>query len=164
MQLPHVGDAGMGVHRASDAHTSVAKLRALAARLRRVRVACGDFERVLGPSVTIKHGTTAVFLDPPYDLTKRASVYAVETDAAHRAREWAIANGDNPLLRIAYCGYGVEMPDTWTCIQWKAVGGYGSQGEGRGRENASKEEIWFSPFCMNETPLERWMHEQEASA
>jgi len=27
-------------------------------------------------------------------------------------------------------------------------GGYGSQGEGRGRENSHKEKIWFSPACI----------------
>ena len=120
-------------------------------RLRRTRVVCGDFARVLGPSVTWRHGTTAVFLDPPYDLTQRASVYAVETDAAHRARAWAIEHGDNPLLRIALCGYDGEhaMPDGWKPLRWKAAGGYGSQADGRGRENAARECVWFSPHCLD---------------
>ena len=133
-----------------------AYLGALAARLRRTRVTCGDFARVLGPSVTFRHGLTAVFLDPPYDLTERAAVYAVETDAAHRARAWAIANGDNPLLRIALCGYdSIEMPDGWQLLRWKAAGGYGSQGDGRGRENAGREVVWFSPACLNPAELAR---------
>ncbi len=183
IQLPHVGDAGMGVHRAANAHAKsfgqlpaissqdgggertqgifresniTAYFHALAARLRRTRITCGDFARVLGPSVTFRHGLTAVFLDPPYDLTERAAVYAVETDAAHRAREWAIANGDNPLLRIALCGYdSIEMPDGWQLLRWKAAGGYGSQGDGRGRENAGREVVWFSPACLNPAELAR---------
>ena len=44
----------------------VAYMRELAERLRKVRVCCGDWSRVCGPSVTIKHGITGVFLDPPY--------------------------------------------------------------------------------------------------
>jgi hypothetical protein len=65
-------------------------------------------------------------------------------------REWAIENGDNPSLRIALCGYEGEhqMPDSWDCVAWKARGGYGSQGDGRGRENAARERIWFSPYCL----------------
>jgi hypothetical protein len=66
-------------------------------------------------------------------------------------RQWAIENGDNPLLRIAYCGYDNEcvMPDNWTVYRWKAPGGYGSQGEGQGRENAGRECVWFSPHCID---------------
>jgi DNA adenine methylase len=41
-------------------------------------------------------------------------------------REWAIANGGNPKLRIALCGYEGEhdMPKSWECVEWKAAGGY----------------------------------------
>ncbi len=48
------------------------------------------------------------------------------------------------------CGYDGEhaMPDGWTGFPWKARGGYGSQGNKRGRENAHKEMIWFSPHCL----------------
>lgn len=164
-QLPHVGGTGMGLHRASEAHTLRDYLRSLAARLRRTRVVCGDFARVLGPSVTWRRGTTAVFLDPPYDVAQRAMVYAVETDAAPRARAWAIANGDNPLLRIALCGYDGEhiMPDGWKPIRWKAAGGYGSQGTGRGRENAARECVWFSPHCLDFDALPMFAAIQEST-
>ena len=150
-KLPHVGNTGKGLHRASESHALRDYLRALADRLRRTRVVCGDFARVLSPSVTWRHGQTAVFLDPPYDRAQRASVYAVETDAAPRARAWAIEHGDNPLLRIALCGYDGEhaMPDGWKPLRWKAAGGYGSQGAGRGRENAAREVVWFSPHCLD---------------
>jgi len=30
----------------------------------------------------------------------------------------------------------------------KAVGGYGNQAEGRGKENAGRERVWFSPYCL----------------
>jgi hypothetical protein len=129
-------------------------MRELAERLRRVRVCCGDWSRVCGPSPTVKLGITGVFLDPPYgDAAERAeALYSVDDLAvAAAAREWAIANGNNPYLRIALCGYEGEhsMPSSWECVAWKAHGGYGSQGDdgGRGRGNAKKERIWFSPHC-----------------
>jgi hypothetical protein len=119
----------------------------LAERLRGVRVACGDWTRVLGESVTTKHGITAVFLDPPYGDDEHSVTYSAQTaGVAASVREWAQANGDNPQLRIALCGYAGEheMPG-WTEVAWKARGGYGSQSDGRGRDNAARERIWFSP-------------------
>ena len=143
-QLPHLGDAGRGV---AD------YFAALAARLRRVRVACGDWSRVLGESVTVKHGMTAVLLDPPYSDDEHDVKYAAHSSVAGDVRAWALANGDNPLLRIALCGYAGEheMPG-WTEVPWKARGGYGSQADGRGRANAARERIWFSPHCLPVMP------------
>jgi DNA adenine methylase len=142
-QLPHLGSAGRGEHIA-------AYFAALSERLRDVRVACGDWQRVLGDSVTVKHGVTGVFLDPPYSEDEHDVKYSAHSNVAHDVREWAISNGDNPDLRIALCGYEGEhqMPDSWECIHWKARGGYGSQGDGRGRANSSRERIWFSPACI----------------
>ena len=56
-KLPHLGNAGRGIE---------PYFAAISERLRGVRVACGDWKRVLGDSVTVKHGVTGVFLDPPY--------------------------------------------------------------------------------------------------
>jgi len=103
------------------------------------------------PAVTWRHGITGILLDPPYDSGEHAIRYAGGTGSISReVREWAIANGDNPLLRIALCGYEGEhdMPESWECVRWKAQGGYGSQGKGRGRANAARERIWFSPHCL----------------
>jgi hypothetical protein len=127
---------------------------ALAARLRRVRVCCGNWDRILGPSPTVKIGLTGVFLDPPYsgDAERDPEIYAQEDlEVAHAVREWAIQHGNDPLLRIALCGYEGEhaMPDGWECVAWKPVGGYGNQQQnGRGRSNAGRERIWFSPGCL----------------
>jgi hypothetical protein len=129
----------------------------LADRLRNVRIVCGEWDRILGPTPTWKTGLTGVFLDPPYSLDEReGGIYHEDTDAglADRVREWALANGDNPLLRIALCGYdgehGAEMPETWTAVRWKAHGGYGSQGgAGRAQSNSAREVIWFSPACLS---------------
>lgn len=173
-QRPHLGSGGQG----NGVHGSVSRqmpatniggvaangngnrrlhltayMRQLAARLERVRVCCGDWSRITGPSVTTGHGLTAVFLDPPYaQAERRAQLYSHDNDVAVEVREWAIANGDNPQFRIALCGYDTEhgdsMPDNWQAYAWKAPGGYGSQGNGRGRDNAGRETIWFSPHCL----------------
>jgi DNA adenine methylase len=146
-KMPHLGDAGRGGPMAD-----------LAERMRHVRVACGDWGRVLGDSVTSRHGTTAVFLDPPYsDEAGHQISYRTTSGTgtvAHDVREWALANGDNPLLRIALCGYTGEGHDVltdhgWTAHGWKAKGGYGSQGDGAGRANAARETVWFSPHCLD---------------
>ncbi len=162
-QLPHMGNAGRGIHRPSQKLPHMGNagrgndlheyLYALSDRLRRVRVACGDWQRVLGDSATHRHGVTAVFLDPPYSHDERQDdLYANDNDVAADVRDWALANGDNPKLRIALCGYlgEHEMPG-WTLLQWKNRGGYGSQGNGTGRDNAARECIWFSSHCLGST-------------
>lgn len=101
--------------------------------------------------VTVHHGLTGVFLDPPYSHAERdVGLYRTDNNVAKAVREWAIANGDNPLLRIALCGYEGEheMPSTWAVYAWTAQGGYGCQGEGRGKANRHRERIWFSPHCL----------------
>lgn len=148
---PHLGGAGKGVTR------NVAILNwmnALSERMERVRVCNGDWSRVTGDSVTVKNGITAVFLDPPYADTanRNEDIYSVDSlTVAHDVREWAIANGDNPKLRIALCGYDGEhvMPDAWECVPWKAKGGYGRKGSVSNEINRHRERIWFSPHCLN---------------
>lgn len=152
---PDLGAHGMHAQRASNLEEY---LHELSARLRRVRICCGDWSRVCGPSPTWKQGMTGVFLDPPYDHTVRSStIYAQEMPTSDAVREWAIANGDNPLMRIALCGYDTEhaMPDTWEVYAWKAQGGYGMQAkEGRGRANREREVVWFSPHCLKPNRLQ----------
>ena len=152
-QLPHLGDAGKG-----DAGTReglLAYMRELADRLRRVRVCCGDWSRICGPSPTVKLGITGVFLDPPYadEADRTDGLYATDDlNVAHDVRAWALEWGDDPRMRIALCGYEGEhdMPGSWEGVAWKARGGYGSQGRGRGRNNSGKERIWFSPNCIRQ--------------
>lgn len=140
---------------------------ALADRLRHVRVCCGDWQRVVGASPTFKIGLTAVFLDPPYDMrvvsqsgtgrdgaAPSDALYSHHSnDVSAEVREWAIANGDNRLLRIALCGYDGEhaMPESWECVAWKAAGGYGSQASGRGRDRLPVIRSRL-PLSMRHTP------------
>jgi hypothetical protein len=153
-QVPDLGGdsgaAGRGLH-ASAGPAIQDWMYALADRLRRVRVCCGDWKRILGRSPTECIGLTGVFLDPPYSAA-RDTVYASDDKlVAHKVREWAIEHGDNPMLRIALCGYEGEhaMPENWSVLAWKTNGGHGNASkDGRGRANAALERIWFSPHCL----------------
>lgn len=123
----------------------------LAARLRHVRVACGDWSRVVTPAVTYGKGRTAVLLDPPYFDDLSVGLYThSDKNVSADVRRWAIENGDNPELLIALCGYEGEhaMPDTWETVAWKAAGGYGGQRQDGSNQNAERERIWFSPACL----------------
>jgi hypothetical protein len=75
-----------------------------------------------------------------------------KTDIASDVREWAIANGGNPKLRIVICGYEGqhEMPPSWPKIEWKTAGGYAStaKGDTEGKANRHRERLWFSPNCI----------------
>jgi hypothetical protein len=154
-QLPHLGGTGMDHGRgvdaaqASDTATGVnirAWMRALSDRMRRVRVANGDFERVLTPAVTTGHGLTGVFLDPPYAEGADDLYGHHDKTVSARARLWALERGRDPLIRIAFCGYeGEHGPDPfpgWRCVRWKASGGYGNNG------NEYRERIWLSAGCL----------------
>ena len=151
-QIPFLSSYGMGYRALAYRDKITEYFVALSGRLKYVRVCCGEWDRILGPSVTTRHGLTGVFLDPPYSAKERtAQLYAVESDGvAQKAARWAIENGDNPLLRIALCGYDTEhtFPDNWTAFTWKANGGYGNASSNRGRANAGRETIWFSPHCL----------------
>jgi site-specific DNA-adenine methylase len=150
----HLGNAGMGVHRASthlgDAGRGVALTEyftALSLRLEKVRVMSGDWKRVTSPTVTTHNGLTAMFLDPPY-LDNCTATYNHNDDVREEVREYCVKNGSE--MRIALCGYESEhdMPKDWEVYEWKAAGGYGSQSDGKGRENCKRERIWFSPNCL----------------
>src|SRR5271166_6611244 len=170
-QLVHLGDAGQGVKRkrvhlgdAGQGETASEMplldwFFAIANRLFRVRVCSGDWSRVCGPTPTVKQGLTAVFLDPPYaDTASRTdNLYREDSNSvAHAVREWAIANGDDPRMRIALCGYAGEhlMPKSWTEHIWKARGGYGSQAKDGTNNNADRERIWFSPHCLTQIDVQ----------
>jgi hypothetical protein len=151
-QLVHLGDAGQG------SEVLLEWMLALADRLRRVRVCCGDWTRVCGPTPTVTLGLTGVFLDPPYLAldSREANLYGTDDGTVATAvREWALEWGDDHRMRIVLCGYEGEheMPNAWREVRWKAHGGYGLQGEGRGRDNAGRERLWLSPHCLSERRL-----------
>jgi hypothetical protein len=135
----------------------------LAARLRTARVACGDWQRVCTPSVTTRHGLTAILLDPPYG--EGAQEYSVGGNAdkslAMDVWQWATENGNDPLLRIAVCGYedGRTVPDGWETLRYTARKGY--QQDTASAVNRFRECIWFSPNCLKPTRHEQHSLELE---
>lgn len=154
-QLPDIGGsrsaAGRGVHGSGRTRALIDWFDQLAARLRSVRVCCGDWSRVLGRSPTECIGISGIFLDPPYSAKRDSGIYSTDDlKVAVEVHKWAIAHGNNKKLRIALCGYQGEhvMPKGWTCLEWKANGGHGNAAQGRGRANAMLERIWFSPHCL----------------
>jgi len=182
------GHGGKGVHRPRTASGVVVSLHgqrvpdvtrsaeqilaadfaALANRLRRVRVACGDWSRVVGNAATPQKGHyTGVLLDPPYDPTeRRGDLYAVgdrpedrETPVHEAARTWALTNGSDPRYRIAYCSYSTPGEDAlfeaagWNAYRWAALGGYALQAGNRARSNRDREIVWFSPTCPVTEPV-----------
>ena len=149
-QKPRLTDALNGVKAHGVRSRLHQYMRELSDRLAPVNICCGDFERVLTPSVTWKHkGDTGILLDPPYKGFEGA--YGREP-CSDRVRRWCLDNGHRKNLRIVLCGYEGEHDELeahgWRVEAWKAVGGYGNQGDGEGRENANRERIWTSPACL----------------
>lgn len=162
---PHLGGAGRGVH-AARGNDLRAYMHLLMQRFRRVRVCCGDWSRVCGPTPTVRQGLTGVLLDPPYSQAVRdPDLYAQDHDVAADVRAWCVENGHDKRLRIALCGYAGEGHEEleahgWDVHEWKAKGGYGNQGEDSdGRDNAARERIWFSPHCIPDRSPQRSLFE-----
>ncbi len=154
-QLPHLGNAGRGDDMPPRSAYIHQWFSALQARMRDVRVTCGDWSRVVKDSVTTRHGLTAVFLDPPY--TKGEMDYSaggVGGELAAQVREWCRQNGGNKLLRIVLCGHAGEHDELlahgWSIRKWTARKGYALTDEAI--ENSASETIWCSPHCLAVTP------------
>jgi hypothetical protein len=129
-------------------------MRQLSARLRDVRVICGDWSRVVTGSVTRAgyRPFCGILLDPPYP--EGAMSYAAGSDGAdvwHEVRRWAEANGDNPDLRIVLCGFeGFDAPAGWRTVSWSGVGrGYAATSAAADAlANLNRETLWLSPACL----------------
>lgn len=173
-KLPHLGDAGRGVNRkrpllagersSERGPTAREDLRdyfqQLAARLRKVRVCCGDWSRVVTDGALSYGDKVGIFLDPPYlgDL-RTADLYSCDDHTISIAvRDWAIANGENPRYRIVLAGYVQEhqdaMPDSWGLYRYSASKSYGTTaavGKKKGNDsNRHNEALWLSPGCLTE--------------
>jgi hypothetical protein len=131
--------------------------RQLSERLRRVRVVCGDWNRVCGGDWQDDRGTCGIFMDPPYDPEKcnrDPKIYSEESaTVANDVREWCRARGDKKTYRIVLAGYYEEhvslLDNGWTVYKWSAHGGFANRGKGKtqGEENRHKEALFFSPHC-----------------
>lgn len=152
---PHLSDKGRGINRQAGDMPRGEFIRqrfvALAARLRDVRVCCGDWSRVLKPSVTLIHGLTGVFLDPPYTTANMDySAGGVGGPLADATRAWCLENGDNPKLRIVLCGHAGEHDELlshgWHLRTWRAHKGMAATKEAYAR--SASETLWCSPHCL----------------
>lgn len=147
--------SGHMIGRGTHADSGLDLFEPIATRLRRVRVACGSWDRVMGRSVLAGDlvQSVGVVLDPPYSEGDQ-SVYTQRGHGiAHDVRAWCLEHGNIPTLRIALCGYEGEHNELeshgWDKLEWKANGGYGVQSDGKGRENSKRERVWFSPHCLS---------------
>jgi hypothetical protein len=163
---PQLADAyarGRGVHGHDQAETCRARLEwlidwfgVLRDRIRTVRVCCGDWLRVCDShSVTTRLGLTGIFFDPPYstEAGRSEGLYGIDSGTvAHDVRAYCLERGGDPMMRIALAGYAGEGHEElegqgWACVAWKSSGGYGNRTR-KGKDNAAKERIWFSPHCL----------------
>lgn len=161
-QLPHLGDGNINNATWRNQEALYAYMHALAARLRSVRVCCGDWSRIVTRGALNYGESVGIFLDPPYsDKAGRTdNLYAVDSlDVAYEVRAWCIANGDNPRYRIVLAGYADEhrdeMPATWRKAGYSAGKAYSSSHSQNGLNDANrhKEMLWFSPHCLNAQPM-----------
>lgn len=151
---PLLSSAGGGIHGLS--HPILDWFKELQKRTRRVRVCCGDWTKIVSPSITYASkglgpkDITGVFLDPPYDLSTRDEVYKEEGAIFSQVVKWAVDNGNNSRLRIVLCGYDGDhgIPNDWQTYSWQTNGGFANLGNERGKSNRSLERIWFSPNCL----------------
>jgi site-specific DNA-adenine methylase len=166
-KMPEVGYKEFGTLRGvqnskyqQDSSALLTYFAALSDRLRRVRFLCGDWQRAVKDSITVNHGLTALYLDPPYPSAEHGMGYHGDNDIWHEVAAWAVSRGDDKRLRIAISGYYSDdvdaiFPASWARERWQARGGYSNQSKsGRGRENAARECIWYSPHCID--PANDW--------
>ena len=166
-QLPHLGDAGQGVNRQlphlGDAGQGALApyFAALAGRLRRVRVCCGDWSRTITSGALAYGATVGVFLDPPYsgDVCTSGLYAEDEKGISTAVRDWAVEHGNDPRLRIVLAGYEAEhaphMPAGWRMHAYtknRAFGTSASETDAGNGSNRRQERLWFSPHCIDVRP------------
>jgi site-specific DNA-adenine methylase len=155
--IPHLSDARKAIHgltiRDGDVRANLTQwFEALAARLRHVRVVCGDWSRVCGGNWQDRIGTTGIFFDPPYshDIGRDNNLYRCDENVSRPVGQWALERGQRPSYRIVVAGYEGEHPElenaSWRVVEWRASGGYRNQGKAE-NTNRFRERLWLSPHC-----------------
>ena len=163
-----IEQGGEGIHaaRCTDLY---GYMNTIAARLRKVRVCCGDWQRVITDGATAHGATVGVFLDPPDSFAVReGNLYSEDcTHVAQEARDWAISKGDDPRFRIVLAGYFDEheemIPATWRRLRWKSSGAYagGKNKDTATLKNRHNECLWFSPHCLQPAAMELFENIEE---
>jgi site-specific DNA-adenine methylase len=154
--LPLVG-CPQGIHRKSTRDKLPEHLQVLCDRLRYVQVACGDWKRILTPGALAHGGIVGIFLDPPYDLSKRDKrCYNFDSEnISAEVRQWCLENYTNPRYRIVLCEYegehNVLEEYGWRKIAWKAGRAFPHTNKTVNAVNCNHERIWASPNCLLST-------------
>jgi len=158
-KLPHLGDAGQGVNRElpflgnAGRGALVAYMTALADRLARVRITCGDWRRVLTPSASRAgaggDGSRAVLLDPPYSTSGHLYAGTSDETVAVAVQQWCRESVTDQ--RVVLCGYDDEHAALeargWRVTEGKSGGGAGYSTR---RDNGRRERLWMSPACLHQ--------------
>ncbi len=168
-EVPHLGDDGKGVNHAGLREPGLGEphpptmpellrwLQFLSARLRHVRIICGDWKRALGSGASLTlpvrqgKGPCGVFLDPPYAYEERSGqLYSTDSGTvSHEVRAWCLEHGQDARYRIVLAGYGSEHDELlshgWRVVEWQ-TGGFLKGGYNK--EQAKRDRLWLSPHCL----------------
>lgn len=173
-KLPHLGSAGKGINRqlGGETHSGLDALTgylgALAERIGRVRITCGDWRRVLSPAVLAAtaggDGSRGIFLDPPYadspglypgsttttgsDTMTGSDTTTGSDSTAVEVQEWCLSAP--PHLRIVLAGYDSDH----TVLEshgWRVSQGLPGRGSGYSTnpDAGRRERLWSSPACLD---------------
>lgn len=153
-RIVHITKSGQGIHGMKRPGLGE-WFRAIQERLRRVRVCCGDWQRVCRYTPTPHNGRVGVFLDPPYAHTLRdPALYRVESNISMHVQQWCIDRGNNPMVRIVLSGLNSEhdvlLAHHWRKWTWNVNKGYGFQGKRPNRPTRALHACWISPHCLGE--------------
>ena len=152
-QIPHVGNAGRGTRDGAEPWEAIdlpdrgehikRRMRALSRRLQDVRIVHGDWTRCLNSHYGGGGDRVGIFLDPPYLSYER--LYAHSKPVALDVAEWAAKNSG---MRVAVCGHVGDYDEIlrvdagWRMARW-------SRGKFTysGSKTTDAEAVYLSPAC-----------------
>lgn len=152
--IPYLSSKGMGINALSFGSVRE-RLLLLQKRLRKVRVTCGDWNRICAGTWQDAHWkSVGYFLDPPYgeQASRSKNCYAVDSlSVAQELETWCLLHGDKSTWRIVLCGYVGEhnslLDAGWTAHNWATGGGWSCMHK-EANENSRKETLFLSPYCL----------------
>jgi len=144
-KIPNISSCGQGMQSVVAIDTAREWLRALSARLARVRLIHGDWRRGMNTHYAVNLGQpVAIVFDPPYKSFEK--VYGTqETSTAGDVEAWCREHAGEH--RIALCGHvgDYDLPG-WEVLQWSKK--RTTMGSNKTRH---AEAIYFSPRCHRPT-------------
>lgn len=143
--VPSCFGRGQGIYAQSCDITTV--IGSISERLQRVQILCGDWKRILTPTVAgwkySRTKTFGVFLDPPYRGFVDGFYRDTDNGAiSDRVEDWCREAPDD--ARVVLCGYEGEH-DSLLSLGWMKIIGYGYGG--RTVDKCVRERLWLSPAC-----------------